>query len=383
MKLELKHDIRPEDIRANLEPGKGGLGFLFHATDWETLSFSIENVQIRTPELEEELWNSKPVIVSSIQFNGQVIGANIGIAVPVELWLGRPSALKRFRETQFFPALDLAQQAGLTMVAMGASTPYACNYGALARQSPLPFITTGHAATAAMLKEWAQHCCTEFSIEFGKSKIALFGAAGRLGLATARYLCHENAPKELILIDLPDKLMQLKTQALDLFATDLSGTMSISVHTFDPDIPLPEFDGAILTSSSSESYLTAADLKRAKFWIDDSHPRAASLEAELAVKDSTMYIECFARGPEGLDIGYPFRLPTMQDCYTCFAEGYVAWQEGINSDFVVGVPPVWTTSYVNRLLKKYDFKIGPFCGKNGDLLERENMLLRNSERLIL
>jgi hypothetical protein len=108
----------------------------------------------------------------------------------------------------------------------------------------------------------------------------------------------------------------------------------VSVHTFSPDTALPQFDGAILASSTSVPYLTDSDLKRARFWIDDSHPRAASVEAELASRGHTLYIECFARGPAGLDSRFPFRLPSTRDCYTCFAEGYAAWQEGIASDFI-------------------------------------------------
>jgi hypothetical protein len=84
---------------------------------------------------------------------------------------------------------------------------------------------------------------------------------------------------------------------------------------------LPDFDGAILASSTSVPYLSVADLKRARFWIDDSHPRAASVEAELACRGHTLYIECFARGPAGLDTAFPFRRPSTRDCYTCFAEG--------------------------------------------------------------
>ena len=365
MEIELKHDIKPEDIRDALPSGKGGVGFLYHATDWDTLSFSICDLQPRTPEYEEALWNMKPRICAPIYEGNQLIGAHIVMPVAADMWLGKPSALKRFRETQFLPALELAKQAGLSMVAMGASTPYACNYGTMPREVPTPFITTGHAATAGMLKTWAMHCCNEFSLNFSDSKIALFGAAGRLGVATARYLCHEETPKELILIDLPEKIGQLKKLALDLFASDLTMKMSIKVHVFDPAVPLPQFDGAILTSSATTPYLTAQDLARAKFWIDDSHPRAASLEAENAARNETLYIECYARGPADLNVGYSFRLPTKQDCYTCFAEGYVAWRENVQNDFVVGNPSVWTVSHVAKLLKKYDFNVGPYIGKSG------------------
>lgn len=364
-KLELKTVIHPDEIRDNLPKHQGGIGFLFHATDWETLSFSYHNVKERNPEFENELWGAEPFIASPIYLGDQLIGANIACPVPLELWLGRSSGIKRFRETQFFPALALAKRAGLNMVAMGASTPYACNYGMLPRDLHLPHITTGHAATAAMLKEWAMHCCQAVSLNFHDSKIALFGAAGRLGTTVAKFLSYKDTPRELVLIDLPDKISLLKKQAAELLMSEFPGKLTISVYTFNPDTPLPKFDGAILTSCTSTPYLTADDLNRAKFWIDDSHPRAASVEAEIASRNNTLYIECFARGPEGLDTGFPFRLPSRQDCYTCFAEGYAAWQEGINSDFIVGSPPVWSVGYTHNLLKKYGFSVGPFFGKNG------------------
>lgn len=363
--LELKNIIHPEEIRSQLPPENGGVGFLFHATDWDTLSFSFHNVKARSEEFERELWGGKPFIASPIRFNGQVIGANIACPVPLELWLGSPSGIKRFRETQFFPALELARQAGLKMVAMGASTPYACSYGTLLRDPKTPHVTTGHAATAAMLKEWAMHCCKETAVNFSNAKIALFGAAGKLGGTVAKYLCYKDTPKELILIDLPDKLKLLQVQATNLMLSELVARPKISIHTFDASTELPAFDGAILTSCTSTPFLTASNLKAAKFWIDDSHPRAASVEAELASRGHTLYIECFARGPAGLDTGYPFRLPTEQDCYTCFAEGYAAWRERINSDFVVGSPSVWTVAHTHNLMRKYGFQVGPFFGKNG------------------
>lgn len=367
--LLLKRIIKPEEVRDMLPARQGGVGFLFHATDWDTLSLSFHNVRQRSRSFEEDLWKTPPFIASPIYSGSQVIGANIACPVPLELWLGSPRGIKRFREAQFYPALQLARRAGLNMVAMGASTPYACNYGMLARPVKPPHITTGHAATAAMLKDWAIHCCNEVGLEFGKTKLALFGAAGRLGTTVARYVLYKEAPRELVLIDLPDKLNLLKEQASQLQSADLPGRSNITIHTFSPETPLPQFDGAILASSTSVPYLTASDLERAQFWIDDSHPRAASIEAELASRGKTLYIECFVRGPEGLDTAFPFRLPSTRDCYTCFAEGYAAWHEGITSDFIVGSPPVWSVSYTHGLLRKYGFSVGPLHGKNGVPIE--------------
>ncbi len=65
--LQLKQHISAEEIRDNLGRGNGGVGFLFHATHWDTLAHSFHNIGKRTPELEEELWNCKPIYSFSKQ----------------------------------------------------------------------------------------------------------------------------------------------------------------------------------------------------------------------------------------------------------------------------------------------------------------------------
>jgi len=104
------------------------------------------------------------------------------------------------------------------------------------------------------------------------------------------------------LIDLPDKLGLLKDLAAEIVAGGPRPGPRVAVFGLDGSKRLPTFDGAVLVSSNTVPYLSAADLRRARFWIDDSHPRAASLAAEAATRNETLYIECYARGPEGLNI---------------------------------------------------------------------------------
>ena len=131
---QLKRIISPKELKSKLQK-EGGVGFITHTTDWQTLNFIFNNVRKRDAEFEEELWNHPPFIASYIYLKDQVIGANIAIPTPIELWIGSAGKIKKFREKQLFPAFKLAYEAGLKMVALGASTPYSCNYGKL----PIPF----------------------------------------------------------------------------------------------------------------------------------------------------------------------------------------------------------------------------------------------------
>lgn len=289
--------------------------------------------------------------------------------VPIELWIQRPAMIKKLRKRQLFPALQLAQQCGLDVVALGASTPYACNYGKLPRPIDTPFITTGHAATAAMLKKWTIDACKKTDLVFNNISLAIFGAAGRLGKAVSHYICHGVSPKEIVLIDLPDKVNALKHLATNIQKQSPQNKIKISVIGLDESKPLPRFDGAILVSNNSIPYLDADKLRQARFWIDDSHPRAASIVAEESTRRETLYIECYASGPQGLNTDAAFKLPSTNDCYTCFAEGYIAWKEKITGDYITGIPEVPKIINVARLLDKYNFTTGSFFTKGGTIIK--------------
>lgn len=363
--LRLIRDISDEQVRSKLAKNVG-FGFLFHATDWQTLDFIFYGTKNQIPDFKKKLWESRPFIPSYITINNEPVGVNIVMPVPIDLWIGSPRGLREFREKQFFPALELANKCNLKMVGMGASTPYACNYGKLTRPLATPYITTGHAATAAFLKKWALKACEKTNCNYDQMTLAIFGAAGRLGKAVSQFIAYSSPPKEIILIDLFDKVSLLKNQAKELLQTTKRKDLRLSFYCFDAHTSMPKFDGAILVSNNSVPYLTENDLKKAKFWIDDSHPRAASIEAELGSRNDTLYVECYARGPEGFNTNFSFRLPSYQDCYTCCAEGYVARAEGINEDFVTGIPTPEKIILVDKLLDKYGFNTGPFSGKNGD-----------------
>ncbi|NBX52726.1 MAG: hypothetical protein EBT63_03655 [Proteobacteria bacterium] len=368
--LTLIRNLEPDHVRSLL-PKEGGFGFLFHATDWKTLDFIFHNAKERSPSFEKELWDCKPFVPSFISDGNSLVGVNIVMPIPIDIWIGNSKGLREFREKQFFPALELANKCNLKMVAMGASTPYVCNYGKLPRPLANPLITTGHAATAATLKKWAVLASKETNCDYKKIKLAIFGAAGRLGKAVSQFVAYSDPPQEIILIDLQNKVGLLKTQANELLSLTKRKDLKISIYCFGSLTAMPKFDGAILVSNNSVSYLNEHDLGTAKFWIDDSHPRAASLEAEIGSRNKTLYVECYTRGPEGFNTDFPFRLPSSQDCYTCCAEGYISWKEGIREDFITGIPEVKKIEYVDNLLNKYQFNLGPFSGKNGQIINHQ------------
>ena len=370
--LKLKKHLLASQIRQHLGSRKG-LGFFFHATDWQTIGFGMTEVPERTNELIEQLWNHALVIGSEIKYNGETVGANLIATVPPEFWIGNPSSTRRFRNNHYFPGLQLAKDCNLSMVALGALMPYASNYGRAKLEmveGGNPAITTGHCATVAAIEMTMQKCCLHCNVDYEGADIGIFGAAGMLGSLLTEYLLNVAPPKKLLLFELPKTMESLK-KCISKYPKPLRSR--VKVIEFRGQEGLPIVDGAILATNQTSPYLSENHLRSAKFWIDDTHPRATSIETERNTQGQTLYVECYLRGPDGLDVGFPFRLPGPRDCYACFAEGYVAWREGITNDFKVGKPSFNDVITVKELLNKHGFKPGPFVAKMGGQLDSGNV----------
>ncbi len=346
-------------------PANGGIGFFAHATDWESVKIVFNNIGNRTQLLDESLFNFGPIVSSRIKFKDQTIGANIITPMPCDVWVKSHSKLRDFRNNHYLPGLDLAAQCNISILSLGGLVPYASKYGTLRNDNSKPYLTTGHASTVSAICSTAERCCVESNINLHESTLAVFGAGGAMGSLLVEFLLNQLPPRALRLIEIPSRMKHLEKFKESL----LSSFCDVTIHEFSATSRMPQFDGAILVTNHTSPFLNSEQLKRARFWVDDSHPRSASLESELETRNDTKYVECYLRGPKGLELGFPYPLPHKEDCYACFAEGFVAWREGISSDFIVGRPTFSDVEKVRSLLEGHGFSTPPLTGKSGEYLK--------------
>ncbi len=362
MTLKLKTYWPPAEIKAKLD-GRGGVGFVFHATDHDTISLGT-----RTGEYSEDaLWTHGPVIGSPIFFGNEVVGAHIIAPPPAFLWVGSHSGIKRFRQQCYEPGLRMAEEAGLTHLGLAALVPFATNHGQYKREMFGGVMTTGHAATVATIWHTVQALSDTLDFDPARLRYAIFGAAGSIGSNTVRWLI-SNGVSDLILVDKPERYQHLLALANEL----VSPTVNIALASGDLG-SLPPFDIGIIATSSTTPWIGQELLAKAPVWIDDSHPRAATLEAEQTLQSSVMYLECFLRGPHGLCQVFPFRLPTSRDCYSCFAEAFISWQMKMDYDFAVGPVKLHQIAVMSRLLPEHEFRPGPFTSKGGQPISAQTL----------
>jgi predicted amino acid dehydrogenase len=370
--MQLKSLWTIDDIRQRL-PANGGVGFLFHATDPETVQFAFEAGEFS----EEDYWRQPPFIDSPIFLDNRVIGCHIVSALPAQLWAGSHSTIRRFRSVAYEPSLRMAAGCGLTHVGLGALIPFATQYGQHGHRPEGLRLTTGHAATVAAIWQTVVAVASECEVRPELLQYAIFGAAGSIGANTAQWFARQGCT-HLRLIDVPERLPRLHELAAQIRPE--SPFIAVSCHVPSDLTTFAEFDIAVIATNRAEPWIDANLLRKAAVWIDDSHPRAVLPEAEAALASDVMYLECYLRGPHGLSQTFPFRLPTSRDCYSCFAEVFICWMEKMTSDFVVGTPSLEKINLMDRLLPQHGFVTGPFVSKSGREIRREQ-LQRASRRL--
>ena len=355
--MKLKSKWTAEEIKHRL-PANGGLGFLFHATDKETVSFAFEGADWT----DDELWEEQPFIGSPIFFKNQVIGAHIIIPTPAELWATGHSGIRNFRRKQFLPALKLAEECGLNWLGLAALVPFATEFGIWGREHRSLFATTGHAATVAAIRQQVDTLGTELEFSPANMTYAIFGAAGSIGGNCARWFARTGLGK-LLLIDRLERAHQVNALAVELQAS--GQCRSVGCHFSTELQNLPQFEVGIVATSNTAPWIDPDLMRRAPIWIDDSHPQAASSETEELLAGSVIYTECFLRGPHSLSQNFPFRLPTPRDCYACFGEVFLCWRAGMKEDFVIGAATLQQIAYADEQLRKLFFEVGPLTRKSG------------------
>jgi len=364
--LRLRTSWSPDEIRGKLFWGSG-FGFLFHATNRGNVSYGY----VDNDSTPDDLWVTPASIVGPIFCDNMVVGCNLASPVFPELWVGNHHGIRRFRQSAFEPLLKLAETAGITHVGLGALFPFATDFGRC-RVDRSVCLTTGHACTVAALGMMVQDVCQRAGIRLRDASCCVFGGAGSVGGSISRWLRYLGIGR-LTIVDLAERKKILEELHRELSAMAGRGAGGVEVVTVDAAAGIKPFSIGVIATNKAAPWLGCEILKKSSFWIDDSHPRAILEEAERDLHGTVVCVECYVRGPHGLAQTVPFRLPSPRDCYSCFAEAYICWKEGMPSDFVVGRPTHEQVALAFELLSKYDFSIGEYVDKAGVCIETDRL----------
>lgn len=379
---ELPTPERRPTITPSDDPAEGRFAFLIHPVNLRNYPEMDTSLEIFTNEELKSLvdrWNDllEPFVAASTRLvaeNGKTAyGEFIAISRTADEFLAMPheQAVAEVRR-----AVDLARERGAQIVGLGAYTSVVTRGGLHLKNTGVA-ITTGNSYTVVSAVDSVYKAVTELGTRLNEATIAVVGATGAIGRATAILLAEETG--RLLLIGNPARPEQSRKRLMKVAAdvcrylaqlshegkvfergsigramqalgpvpatdadqevfVELAETLEAQDHlviTTDINAMLPQADLVVTATSSLEDLVTPENLKYGAAVCDLSRPPNVSRAVKEARPD-VLVIDGGVVGVPGLtDLGWNFGFEQGL-AYACMAETMILGLEHHYEDTSIG-----------------------------------------------
>ncbi len=389
--LEIEHRpqvlpaaVRKEPVLPSGEESEGRWAFLIHPVNIRNYAELDQSLNVFTDEelmLLAERWGDllEPMVVSSMKLvsdDGRTAyGDFIALPRTAEQFLEMDSS-QGVAEVR--KAVELAKSRGAKIVGLGAYTSVVTR-GALHLRNPGVPITTGNSYTVVAAVDSVYKAVTDLGINLNAASIAVVGATGAIGRATAILMAEE--VHQLLLIGNPARPEQSRKRLIKVAAdvcrylAQLSrdgkhfapGTIGYAMEglgavpdptgeenqeafvalvmelerqgrliiTTDIDVMLPEADLVVTATSSVEDLVTPKNLKFGAAVCDLSRPPNVSRAVKEARPDVLVIDGGVVAVPGMADLGWDFGFEQGL-AYACMAETMILGLEHMYEDHSIG-----------------------------------------------
>lgn len=233
----------------------------------------------------------------------------------------------------------LAEKNGARIIGLGAYLPYLTRYGEIYKKREVGY-TTGHAMTAWMISEFINKFLEK------EKCVAIVGAGGSTGQASAKILVSRFNFRKLILFDLPKKETFLIALRDDLKRINPGLEIELA---FSLEEKLKEADLVVVVTTAKGTIIRKEFLKEGAVIIDDSQPRNTTPE----ILDKVQVFDVLACVP-GLDVHFDFDLDleNPEVTFTCLAEVVALASKGLNISFSSGFVKVERVLEIGKIAKE-------------------------------
>jgi len=357
-------------------------GFIIHPTSLETLktyffpSFSDHEVD---DERLRMWWNGiarflEPVHVKSdyVSSNDFVIENNLVLVPYLPEYLMRPKAAYLAKEIRdkVQDAVVVAKELGddnipLTMVGLGAFTSIVTNNCTTINDYEMA-VTSGNAFTAALTILGIKEAVRARYKNWSTVSVAVVGANGSIGQATARVLAAQVGRLVLVGSSRQDNVARLElTKRLCVedarrhsASKDASAEPSAGIEVAAGYEALADVDVVVIATNSTDAALIHPSMVRPDAIVCCSSV-PSNLHRDFAAAGNTLaFAGGLARLPEDSEIRF-VGLPTDGMTFGCLAETLLLGFEGYNHSFAKGVLHPSRVEATIAWAETYGFSLGP------------------------
>lgn len=267
---------------------------------------------------------------------------------PQQMLANRKLAIARIRS-----AIALARSRGAVLVGLGGLLPAVSGSASIRRNGEVS-LTTGRALTSVVMTMYAHECVRLAGLNLAGLLVAVVGAAGAVGSATATLLA-EDGVRRFLLFETTRGRRRLEKVASRLrerwpaievrLATELDELRTAALvvtATNDPD--------ALIKSP----YIAPGTII-----LDDAQP--SDVDGEVLRRSDVVTISAGVARMPGIRTPF-FRgvFAAPQETFSCLAEVATLAVHGVRTDFALGVPTAQETASIRQMAHSLGITLGLF-----------------------
>lgn len=291
---------------------------------------------------------------SSITGNN-LLGYVISIPITTEQMLSdRNLTLKKLTQ-----AVNLAENKGVKMIALGALTSSLTNGGVLLKEkSHNVGITTGHAYTGISVTETLEKLCAVLGIDLKKEKIAIVGATGSIGSISAEILARSGITK-FLLIDIDRKKERFENLLSNLYR--INKALDIEI-TSDMNL-LKNVRLVVTATNAKDAVIKSEHISPGTVIVDDAQP--SDVDIEVVRRSDVLVAEAGVVHTPGISTNFNIGLKHREDNFCCMAELLVLAMDEHNGDFILNRANLKNVDYILKLKNNTNFRVGNIQNRLG------------------
>lgn len=228
-------------------------------------------------------------------------------------------------------AAHLAERKGANMIGLGALNASLTRGGLDLLPRIKAHVTTGRLYTSKVVTDTADKARRELSIPLEDTIVAIVGAAGSIGAASAQLL-QRKGYKNFIFVDIEKKNEQLED--LKILLENLgNGEQDIEI-THDIE-RIYRADIVIAVTNRPETLIKSEHLKSGAVVVDDAQPSDVDSQI-LEERDDVLILEGGVAHHDEIDAHFNFGLKHKTDMFSCLAEAIILAAIEYQDNFQVG-----------------------------------------------
>ncbi len=265
----------------------------------------------------------------------------------------------------------LAERLGARILGLGAYTSVVGDGGlTVARALEVP-VTSGDSYTVAVSTRALLEAGKAVGVDLAGAVIAVVGATGAIGSASARWLAR-TVPRLI--------LVARREEALQRLADQIAGETRATVTVSTQIGAIIEADLILTATSAGEPLIFPEHLKPGAVVCDVARPRDVSPRVVRERQDVLLIDGGLVETPEGVDFGFDYGLPAGLT-FACMAETMALALEGRFEDYTVGKELSLTkVAEIEGIARRHGFRPAGFFAFDRPVEERRIQAVRRQRR---